>query len=164
MAGHPVLELANTLSHRRDAALAEDRIAEPDDLSDWARSLGLDGECANVERDDVARVTVVREAVHDVFAAVAEAQPRPRQAIALLLRHAAAGFEGEAPPRLDALLAWHALQGLATLPAQRVGSCPACGWLFLDSSKAARRRWCAMATCGTVAKVRRFRARRKDER
>lgn len=30
-----------------------------------------------------------------------------------------------------------------------------CGWLFLDRSKAGRRRWCSMADCGNRAKVRR---------
>jgi predicted RNA-binding Zn ribbon-like protein len=44
----------------------------------------------------------------------------------------------------------------------RLGRCPApdCGWLFLDTSRSGRRQWCDMATCGNVAKVRRFRARR----
>lgn len=35
-----------------------------------------------------------------------------------------------------------------------------CGWLFLDTSNTRRRRWCSMADCGNVAKVRRHRARR----
>jgi len=34
-----------------------------------------------------------------------------------------------------------------------------CGWLFLDHSKNRSRRWCTMADCGTLTKVRRFRAR-----
>jgi len=43
----------------------------------------------------------------------------------------------------------------------RVGQCPGerCGWLFLDTSRSARRRWCTMADCGNLAKVRRFRRR-----
>jgi predicted RNA-binding Zn ribbon-like protein len=32
-----------------------------------------------------------------------------------------------------------------------------CGWLFLDTSKAGRRRWCSMADCGNRAKARRRR-------
>jgi predicted RNA-binding Zn ribbon-like protein len=31
-----------------------------------------------------------------------------------------------------------------------------CSWLFIDSSKAGRRRWCDMAVCGNAAKSRRF--------
>ena len=36
-----------------------------------------------------------------------------------------------------------------------------CGWLFLDLSKNASRRWCNMADCGNRAKARRYRARKK---
>lgn len=38
----------------------------------------------------------------------------------------------------------------------------ACEWLFLDTSKNGRRRWCDMARCGNEAKVRKFRKRSKD--
>ena len=43
----------------------------------------------------------------------------------------------------------------------RVRACPGedCGWLFLDSSRGGRRRWCDMSDCGNVDKVRRFRDR-----
>lgn len=37
-----------------------------------------------------------------------------------------------------------------------------CGWVFVDSSKNGRRRWCDMATCGNVAKARRFHAQAKE--
>ncbi len=36
-----------------------------------------------------------------------------------------------------------------------------CGWVFLDSSKGGQRRWCDMATCGNVAKARRYLRRRR---
>lgn len=42
----------------------------------------------------------------------------------------------------------------------RVGQCAddrGCGWLFLDTSKAGRRKWCSMEDCGNRAKVRRHR-------
>lgn len=34
-----------------------------------------------------------------------------------------------------------------------------CGWVFVDTSKSGRRRWCDMATCGNVAKAKRFQQR-----
>ena len=37
-----------------------------------------------------------------------------------------------------------------------------CRWIFYDESRAGRRRWCDMATCGNRAKARRHRARQKD--
>jgi predicted RNA-binding Zn ribbon-like protein len=36
-----------------------------------------------------------------------------------------------------------------------------CGWLFFDRSRNGTRRWCAMADCGTQAKVRRLTERRR---
>lgn len=36
-----------------------------------------------------------------------------------------------------------------------------CGWVFADTSKNGRRRWCDMATCGNVAKARRFQQARR---
>ncbi len=35
-----------------------------------------------------------------------------------------------------------------------------CDWLFIDTSKNGRRRWCDMATCGNEAKVKKFRKRK----
>jgi predicted RNA-binding Zn ribbon-like protein len=37
-----------------------------------------------------------------------------------------------------------------------------CRWLFYDESRAGRRRWCDMATCGNRAKAQRHRARQKE--
>jgi len=34
---------------------------------------------------------------------------------------------------------------------------PNCGWLFLDTSRGGRTRWCSDETCGTHSRVRRFR-------
>ena len=41
---------------------------------------------------------------------------------------------------------------------KRVKKCgdPACGWLFLDTSRNKSRRWCNMSDCGNRAKARRF--------
>jgi predicted RNA-binding Zn ribbon-like protein len=67
-----------------------------------------------------------------------------------------------ANPALDTPL-WaatrSALDLLTTPDLAYVHACAAesCGWLFLDRS--GRRRWCSMASCGTAAKVRRFRSR-----
>jgi predicted RNA-binding Zn ribbon-like protein len=36
-----------------------------------------------------------------------------------------------------------------------------CRWVFEDTSRAGRRRWCDMTSCGNVAKVRRYRERKR---
>lgn len=45
-------------------------------------------------------------------------------------------------------------------PLDRVGECPSCGWVFLDTSRNGRRRWCSMAMCGGAVKSARHYARR----
>jgi predicted RNA-binding Zn ribbon-like protein len=68
------------------------------------------------------------------------------------------------PAALDAML-WPAVRSAATLltagELARVTQCagPDCAWLFLDSTRNRSRRWCDMADCGNLAKVRRFRGR-----
>lgn len=54
--------------------------------------------------------------------------------------------------------------GLLTTPGvTRVKECDnhGCGWLFLDTSKNGRRRWCSMEGCGSQVKMRRYYARRR---
>jgi predicted RNA-binding Zn ribbon-like protein len=38
-----------------------------------------------------------------------------------------------------------------------------CRWVFYDESRAGRRRWCSMSSCGNRAKAARHRARKRDE-
>jgi predicted RNA-binding Zn ribbon-like protein len=42
-------------------------------------------------------------------------------------------------------------------PRLRVCEGHGCGWLFVDTSKSGRRRWCDMSTCGTADKMARYR-------
>jgi predicted RNA-binding Zn ribbon-like protein len=61
-------------------------------------------------------------------------------------------------------MAIRAVDLLRSLPTKRLRMCsgPNCAWLFIDSSKAGRRRWCDMATCGNDAKAKRhYQAKRK---
>src|SRR5690606_23867005 len=56
-------------------------------------------------------------------------------------------------PRHRLALAAQTLIADGLLP--RLRQCEACSWLFLDTSRGGRRRWCSMATCGNRAKARR---------
>src|ERR1700750_191964 len=64
-------------------------------------------------------------------------------------------------PALDQVLwpvAWAGAELLVQGPLERIRECPGqdtCGWLFLDLSKNASRRWCGMRVCGNRAKARR---------
>ena len=103
----------------------------------------------------------------------------PGRALAGVLAMAADGVAGEAvtagpehalpgrgaaassPGALVGLLALHVADALFRLPAARLRICPRCGWLFHDSSKGGRRRWCSMSTCGNREKAGRHRHAQK---
>ena len=68
------------------------------------------------------------------------------------------------PRHLDqplAPVAWSLAELLVAPEASRVRLCEGddCGWLFIDASRAGSRRWCTMADCGNLMKVRRHRSR-----
>lgn len=42
--------------------------------------------------------------------------------------------------------------------------CPSCHWLFIDRSKNHSRRWCSMATCGDISKVKEAYHRKKKKK
>ena len=56
------------------------------------------------------------------------------------------------------MIAYRVVEDVLTSPMDRLRMCQGtnCSWLFIDSSKAGRRRWCDMAVCGNAAKSRRF--------
>jgi predicted RNA-binding Zn ribbon-like protein len=73
----------------------------------------------------------------------------------------------ESDPTLLERPLWPVVESAAELltagELERLGQCAGveCGWLFFDTSRSRRRRWCDMADCGNVAKVRRFRQKRR---
>jgi predicted RNA-binding Zn ribbon-like protein len=117
----------------------------------------------------------LREALHGVLHAIGEEENPPADDVRRLERSwkeavARARIDvsaGEARIRVEVKtpglayveheLAIHAIDLLQSLPRERTRVCagPRCGWLFIDRSKAGRRRWCDMATCGNAAKSRR---------
>jgi predicted RNA-binding Zn ribbon-like protein len=132
-------------------------------------------------RDALQRAHALREAIYRTFTAVAQGSPLPRADLALLnaalaaaLPHRCLACEGEdcvwrwedPGDALDAMLWPVALAAamLLTGPARaRVGVCAdeQCDWLFLDTSKSGRRRWCSMEGCGNRAKARRHYQRQR---
>ena len=60
---------------------------------------------------------------------------------------------------------WSAGDLLAGSRLDRVRRCanPECGWLFLDDSRAGKRRWCSMSSCGNRAKARRHYHRSREQ-
>lgn len=69
--------------------------------------------------------------------------------------------ERSGPDLIAHVLTAHAIDLLKDAQLDRLRICDGhdCGWVFIDSSKNGRRRWCDMATCGNVAKARRHQQR-----
>ncbi len=126
------------------------------------------------------RAVRLREALYEIFTRAASGQEPSAADLDVLqaeltgalahIRLAAApggfGWDWEqAGPRLDQVLwpvSWSAADLLVQGPLERIRECPGqdnCGWLFLDLTKNASRRWCDMRICGNRAKARRHYAR-----
>lgn len=165
-----VLDFVNTVNRRPDPE--RDLLATADGLHTWVRAALPEAEPADVDAALLRAAADLREAAHAVFSAIVDGRPVPAAAADRLL---AVHSEGVANARLDlgddrARLVWSsgapramlwavahsAVELLTSGPLQRLGACPSCGWLFLDTSRNRTRRWCSMATCGAREKARRY--------
>jgi predicted RNA-binding Zn ribbon-like protein len=180
LAGHPALELCNTVAGWGEDD-QRDYLASYPHLVALTRHLGLRPAArARALRRDTTAVEAVRALVAvrrlraDLYAVLAHrdrsALPRLNRALARAAAARQVTALGSRGPRWattvdDArlpgtLLAWEAHR-LLTDPtaAARVRACPGhgCGWLFLDPR--GQRRWCVMALCGNRAKARRHEER-----
>jgi len=188
--GDLALDLANTKERRKTAEPLE-RLRAYADVVAWGRQAGVVGrrEAALLQalaarrpgaaRSALARARRLREAVFDVFSALAGARPIPAAAVADLNAFLPAAFGRlclalgptgpewawrSEPIHLDRVL-WPAARAAAELLASgelpRLRECAArdCAWLFVDRSRNGTRRWCDMAVCGNREKARRFRRR-----
>lgn len=60
------------------------------------------------------------------------------------------------------ILIKNAFDILSTQSFERIKECPTCKWLFLDTTKNGKRRWCNMQVCGSNDKARRYYHRKKE--
>ena len=127
------------------------------------------------------RLITTRTALRDVAHAVAHEEAPPRAAIDEVNRALASRERIEIVAADDGVRLGHSHVGdpiddlLARIAEpivreignghdDRIRICAndTCRWLFYDESRAGRRRWCDMATCGNRAKAQRHRARQKE--
>ena len=172
-----------------DSGSLVDRLTSFDDAANWLMERGIchDGKGADglrvsglSETAALARVRNVREALREVADAVATERPadpgalrevnraiRERERIELVAEPdgVSIGHSHVGDPLDDALarLADPLVAEIQSGNSDRVRICAndTCRWLFYDESRAGRRRWCDMATCGNRAKAARHRARAK---
>ena len=127
----------------------------------------------------LARAKLLREALFALVTGLIAGKAPPKNALAVLQEHWINGINlhelrfdaGRVVPLLRndaieldsiaALVAYRMVEYVLPLPTDRLRLCAGtnCAWVFIDSSKAGRRRWCDMAVCGNAAKSRRFQAR-----
>jgi predicted RNA-binding Zn ribbon-like protein len=192
--GDLALDLANTKARRPTVEPRED-LRTYDDLVAWGLEAGAigaaEGEALRVEserrpraaRTALARARDLREAVFEVFSAVAGGREIPTAALdrvntalpdalaRLRLETAgdAAAWTWAGGAHLDRVT-WPAVRAAAQLLTggglAHVRECAArdCAWLFLDTSRNGTRRWCDMAVCGNREKARRFQGRARRSR
>ena len=127
------------------------------------------------------RLVTARTALRDVAHAVAHEEAPPRLAIDEVNRALASRERIELVAADDGVRLGHSHVGdtiddvlarIAEPIVREIGSghddririCAndTCRWIFYDESRAGRRRWCDMATCGNRAKAQRHRARQKE--
>lgn len=184
--GRLCVDFANSI-HDRFAHVAEDYLATPERYGEWSRRTGaLHGdEAILLPRSGAARahlmadIRTLRDASHLLLAAQADGAPLPAEALEIAngwLRKArmdqALASDGQLLLRAepgDVLLPLKriALDLVDTLALHRAGRLTlkhcanqsSCGWLFADTSKNGRRRWCSMQTCGVASKMATLRQR-----
>ncbi len=178
--GHPALDLSNAVFDRRVPAADNELFHSVEDVATWFSASGLadDRQAQAIAGIDdgrfVERVRELREASFQVFEPIADDKPSAAEALGVLFSRAASPLAAGAialngtkpgltlaqwrdPDAVTALLAMLSIEAFFTVPRDRLHSCPRCGWLFLDTSRGGRRRWCSMRTCGNREKVSRHR-------
>ena len=154
---------------------------EAEALSGWAATAPEEA------GDTLTRAVALREAIHRVFSAAITGKPQDGGALSVLnhelsgalsrLRVAPAageayvwawdrGGDDGGEPVLDRPL-WPVARSAAELLTSpnraRVKVCAGegCGWMFIDESRNASRRWCDSRSCGNRERVREYLARKR---
>lgn len=193
LGGNTALDFVNTVGAWTNG-LERDSFESARHVLDWAKRLAIIEasearafqRIVDAEPDIAAKllreVRKLRLVVHAVFDAIAAQKTPSKEAFEALAAAAerAQGrrklvstrdgaewvWNGDDPMTIVDRLA-HAAAELATnAPALRIKACPghACGWLFIDTSRNGKRRWCSEADCGTRARVKAFRERKAEDR
>ncbi len=125
----------------------------------------------------------LRDAIYHIFSAVAQRRSAPETQLALLntaiqeaMKHAQIvdrnrqfTWEWVRPENSFDSVLWPVARAAVDLLTSEelsyVRQCAAgnCAWLFLDTTKNHRRRWCEMKTCGNRAKAKAYYERRKAQ-
>jgi predicted RNA-binding Zn ribbon-like protein len=184
VAGHPALDLVDTVHWRLDAARSIDTLATYDDAVAWCEQFGLLSggpehfRLAAVGAPDAAArehaaVRTLREAIYSAVFESSEdaAGVIVREYLSALdrsrLERAADGATWSwrmpaditGPRAAVATVAYDLLR--SDLSGARQCADDACGWVYLDTSPRHNRVWCTSAGCGNRNRVARHQARKR---
>jgi len=167
------LEFVNTRYWRGQETPTE-TLNSAEDLGAWTAA-NVSKEARPLARREFERAIEARETIWRVFDATARGKPPAATDLEALngllaaspnrttLRRERSGFSWDVDMRGSTALGqlapvlWSAGDLLTGNKLDKVRRCanPECGWLFLDDSRAGKRRWCSMSACGNRAKARR---------
>jgi predicted RNA-binding Zn ribbon-like protein len=126
----------------------------------------------------------LRETIYRIFSSLSDGKPAATQELAAFNKFLARTMKNSQIVRTNDGYNWDSRGEMAKLDwilnplirsaadllvsdeLKRVKKCgdPACGWLFLDTSRNNSRRWCDMSDCGNRAKACRFYKKSKKDR
>ncbi len=167
------LEFANTRYWRGQAEPTE-TLNAAEDLATWLGS-NVAREARPLPKREFERAIEARETIYRVFDATTRGKTPAAADLEALnallgaspnrttLKRERNGFSWDVDMRGTTALGqlapvlWSAGDLLAGGRLDKVKRCanPECGWLFLDDSRAGKRRWCSMSACGNRDKARR---------
>jgi predicted RNA-binding Zn ribbon-like protein len=185
--GHPALDFLNTVKYR-GATDPQDKLSSLSDVMVWAHIAGLlsEEEAKRLSRQSkestsarrvYGEICAFREQVRILFENANQKSVRTVRAIArveaeisalrpvatidpesgVLTRRVVVKTVDDLKARIVAAVA----EVLTERTNLRIKSCNGhdCDWLFIDRTKAARRKWCDTRTCGNNDRVRRYRSK-----
>jgi predicted RNA-binding Zn ribbon-like protein len=192
IAGEACLDFVNTVDWRLSRTRRTELLCTYADLLEWAAGLLSESrrrQIATLSRAEPAKAAAVlvlarklREAIERAVTTGAGAKPPSDddiEAINRVLRQSQGnrvlgvsdgrvgwGWHPRTPSLDEPLwpVAYSAAELLTSDRLRRINLCEdgECGWLFLDSSRNRRRKWCSMESCGSRNKARRYYRRQKS--
>lgn len=192
IAGHPALDLVNTLDWRFRDDGPEELLAGYDDLLRFAAESQLltpkqirqivRASTEPASADALVACRELREAAAEIFYAAVDARTPPVSQIKIIESCFHQAREHQRLAWSESHLVWEWLPSepspdlpfwilsistarlLLSNDMSLLRACekPDCRWLFLDTSKNRTRRWCDMKICGNRMKARRFKAQHRD--
>ncbi|MEM7225535.1 MAG: CGNR zinc finger domain-containing protein [Pseudomonadota bacterium] len=168
------MDFVDTLAERMSSP--RDLLRQPRDLEVWIASAGL-GRVASVSDNQLRQSKELREFIHEAVSSAVEGRKIPKSAIVRINK--IARQPGLRPQYVDgrvvlqaenpfdaalSSIAADAIENIAPANRARLRRCLECQMLFRDNSRPGRRQWCSSSSgCGNRAKVRRHRAKLKEQ-